>query len=406
MTDYNKIQQIQINNTVYEVQGKSVENQNTALDAFTDKYDWVGTVEEYEEQQISTLHPEWVCYIIDDVKGNDGGLDLSDYVRKDVYELNDENTVHKAGSETIVGTKTFVDNDSQVALATKSTTIDDEVTPVSESQRSNAINNCDINGVVLSKIYTLKKPDGSNGICLQAIKGNSQYMLGVDSSGNSIAPHPAASSSTSHINIATVGWVNDATKSTNVVHRSDSEEISGVKTFTAGGHTIKIRRANDIDWTDIRTEKEDGTRTGGFRNIAYNNGQNNETNMYVTSNDGTTIIGTISVDTDGTNAWTQAPASDITNSIVTTTGISKGQNGYVKFGNGLIIQWGITPAITTQGQTVNLPTAFTSTDYSVTATMNLSGGSDNCSCHTRTTTSFKMNVGATGNTYNFIAIGY
>lgn len=33
------------------------------------KYDWVGTLEEYETQQVETLHPDWICYITDDVSG-------------------------------------------------------------------------------------------------------------------------------------------------------------------------------------------------------------------------------------------------------------------------------------------------------------------------------------------------
>lgn len=33
------------------------------------KYDWVGTLEEYETQNVETLHPDWICYITDDVSG-------------------------------------------------------------------------------------------------------------------------------------------------------------------------------------------------------------------------------------------------------------------------------------------------------------------------------------------------
>lgn len=36
------------------------------------KYDWVGTLAEYTAQDIETLHPEWVCFITDDVSGGDG----------------------------------------------------------------------------------------------------------------------------------------------------------------------------------------------------------------------------------------------------------------------------------------------------------------------------------------------
>ena len=46
------------------------------------------------------------------------------------------------------------------------------------------------------------------------------------------APTPTASNSTTSSNIATVGWVNDATKSTNVAHRSGTETIGGNKTFS------------------------------------------------------------------------------------------------------------------------------------------------------------------------------
>lgn len=400
----NKVQEIQINDVVYEIQPRSIENRNTAESALLDKYDWVGTIEEYQTQQIAEQHPEWVCYITNDIKDGQGALDLADYVKKIDYNEDMTDVLHISENETITGTKTFVENDSQVAIVTKSKIVDNTQAPSIDSQRTNAIRNVDKNGVTLSTIYTVKKPDGSNGICLQAINGNDHYILGVDSNGNSIAPYPAASSSTSHINIATVGWVNDPTKSTNVVHRNSDEDISGRKTFTSGGHTLMIRRSATADWTDIKTEKADGTRTGGFRNILM--GTDNETNMYVTSNDGSTILGAVSVSTDGTNSWAKAPASDVINSIITTTGILKSKNGYVKLGNGIIIQWGITPAITSNGQFVNLPTAFSSTNYSVVATMNYSGGSDRCSCHSFETTGFKMTVAAGGYQYNFIAIGY
>lgn len=30
------------------------------------KIDWVGTIEEYEEQKVKETHPDWVCYIVND----------------------------------------------------------------------------------------------------------------------------------------------------------------------------------------------------------------------------------------------------------------------------------------------------------------------------------------------------
>lgn len=45
--------------------------------------------------------------------------------------------------------------------------------------------------------------------------------------------------------------------------------------------------------------------------------------------------------------------------VVTISAISKGQNGYMKFSNGIIIQWGITTA-STSGKTITLPIPFSS----------------------------------------------
>lgn len=59
------IKELSANNTVYDIIGKGTENKN-ASSSLKVKYDWVGTLEEYETQQIETTHPEWVCYIIDD----------------------------------------------------------------------------------------------------------------------------------------------------------------------------------------------------------------------------------------------------------------------------------------------------------------------------------------------------
>lgn len=66
------------------------------------------------------------------------------------------------------------------------------------------------------------------------------------------------------------------------------------------------------------------------------------------------------IDDDG-NRWTFAYPSSVINSIVTTTGISLSGNGYVKFGNGLIIQWGTWNVLASE-QTYTFPTPFTSSN--------------------------------------------
>ena len=48
------------------VGGDGITNQNTASGATNPIYDWVGTLAEYQAQNIETNHPDWVCYITDD----------------------------------------------------------------------------------------------------------------------------------------------------------------------------------------------------------------------------------------------------------------------------------------------------------------------------------------------------
>lgn len=41
-----------------------------ATDGADISYDWIGTLAEYNTQQIATLHPDWLCFITDDVNNN------------------------------------------------------------------------------------------------------------------------------------------------------------------------------------------------------------------------------------------------------------------------------------------------------------------------------------------------
>lgn len=50
---------------------KAIENQNTAIDTINPIYNWVGTKQEYEEQNIAEEHPDWICFITDDIGEDD-----------------------------------------------------------------------------------------------------------------------------------------------------------------------------------------------------------------------------------------------------------------------------------------------------------------------------------------------
>lgn len=44
------------------------------------KYDWIGTLQEYYDQQIERLHPEWMCYITNDVVTPEGIVLFKDII--------------------------------------------------------------------------------------------------------------------------------------------------------------------------------------------------------------------------------------------------------------------------------------------------------------------------------------
>lgn len=65
-----------------ELQAVATINANTAAGATNPIYDWVGTLAEYNAQNIESLHPDWMCYITDDVSGG-----LSVYTKTQVDNL-------------------------------------------------------------------------------------------------------------------------------------------------------------------------------------------------------------------------------------------------------------------------------------------------------------------------------
>lgn len=66
-----------------------------------------------------------------------------------------------------------------------------------------------------------------------------------------------------------------------------------------------------------------------------------------------------------TTAWVRSTLSGSGGGLAT---FKKASNGYIKFNNGIIIQWGRTATLTDSSATFTFPIAFTSTNYSVSAT--------------------------------------
>ena len=102
----------------------------------------------------------------------------------------------------------------------------------------------------------------------------------------------------------------------NIVHRTGDEEVGGNKTFIGNniftgtndfkGPTSPIRiDRNGANFVEVTT-LDNNVRTGGFRNIKETNNVNS-TIMYVSSEDGTSIKGSMGISYDGSSAYTYAP---------------------------------------------------------------------------------------------------
>lgn len=90
---------------------------------------------------------------------------------------------------------------------------------------------------------------------------------------------------------------------------------------------------------------------------------------------------------------------------------NKNQNGYIKFLNGIIIQWGRVSSIKGDGsQTITLPTAFSSTNYSVSALMNVhsTAGNSRLLVINKQTSRFSLDWtdGSYSDGADWLAIGY
>lgn len=198
----------------------------------------------------------------------DSGLDLSDYAKKG-------EVVHNTGDETIAGEKTFTNkiiSTTGAAAVEKTTNLDSTVAPSTYTEAI-VVQNNDKNGVLNTSLRTGYTADGSVSALLYAGKKGVNKSIGVAVRNNgtayTLAPTPGAQSSTTGTEMATTGWVNDPTKSTNVVHRSGDETIDGVKTFN---NTVlsynPLNAFNSLNKNITRgtapTSKQEGflTRTG------------------------------------------------------------------------------------------------------------------------------------------------
>lgn len=160
----------------------------------------------------------------------------------------------------------------------------------------------------------------------------------------------------------------------------------------------------------------DNKGVGGVRFDRNISVQRNTADLYV--RDANNEIYRIQIGVSDTGSvYTVCPSSSVNNSIVTTTGLSKTTDGYVKFGNGIILQWGDVSHNYDARATVNLEYPFSNTNYKVFLTNYKADASTNeisltYTVYEKTSTYFSFyaarveNKGSNPQTANYFAIGY
>ena len=136
-----------------------------------------------------------------------------------------------------------------------------------------------------------------------------------------------------------------------VVHLAGEETITGAKTFT---NSLNI---NNVDGS-VELKPSSVSTSGGHIDFHYAGSSADYTSR---------IIEDASGQLRANCTRLMVPNSVTVGSAIATAAISKGANGYVKLGNGIIIQWGyFSNSSYTQTGTVSLPIAFSNANYALT----------------------------------------
>ena len=241
-----------------------------------------------------------------------------------------------------------------------------------------------------------------------------------------------ANISLSNLNAAGEAKFNAKANDNAVVHLTGNQTIAGDKTFTDELQIINTAPVFNIKNTDTSSDwsqtpltdfnigqiifnDKNNKNTGFIKTQLLANGSR-QSELGVSDKTSTTTSGFAIGYDSSNNMYTYCPACSNVNSIVTTAGINKAANGYVKLGNGIIIQWGATAG---SSGTVTLPVAFSDVNsYQITLNEFTNGYSvtepRSCGVSQKTTTTFSWSSarqsGQEGVAYNttwmWLAIGY
>ena len=154
-------------------------NKNTS-DSNTVVFDWIGTVDEYTAQNVATAHPDWLCFITDDLSGT---ISSSVYTKGEIDAfLADKadgqgSAVMTSGNQSIDGTKTFLNGN----IVNKTTSIDSTQTPA-ETEYFSAITTVDKNNKKMATFGTVHHTNGDVEAVINAcveVNGTTYYSPSI-----------------------------------------------------------------------------------------------------------------------------------------------------------------------------------------------------------------------------------
>jgi len=156
-------------NSAKKIQAHGTLNKNpNATGNYTKVFDWIGTAQEFVDQHIESEHPDWLCFVTDDISAVSDGT----YTRSqiDAFLANKADgqgsAVLTTGSQSIEGFKYFLND----GLKSKSGTIDSTQTP-SETEYLSTVMAHDKNGQRIGNLEIYHRTDGAIGLGINASVG-------------------------------------------------------------------------------------------------------------------------------------------------------------------------------------------------------------------------------------------
>lgn len=228
-------------------------------------------------------------------------------------KANDSGVVHLAGTEIITGDKKI--QSMEPNLQFKSLLMDTTTSGWTDGFIIYALG-ADKGGYQAGKIWTV----ANNGAVQTTMIATNRFSgstvnstMGVYASPTGVtygfAPTPPATNDKSDEKIATTGWVNSPTLSTNVVHRDTAETITGLKTFTSSIRITGIDATSGSESIrDLEVYDTNGSRVGLFR--AQKSSENRRYAALNVCSNTNANVGSLSIScaADGTDVKCNLPA--------------------------------------------------------------------------------------------------